>query len=140
MLDSESPHPCLILVVDDDVRTASLLVRMLREDGFEVELATDGEAAIERLSRPPMPSVLLTDLRMPNGDGGSVARFARSHRPGLPVFVVTGYPDRAGKLQDSMVPPLEVMAKPIDYPELSSALRRAVSQAARSARPSEPSP
>jgi CheY-like chemotaxis protein len=138
MLDSESPHPCLILVVDDDVRTASLLVRMLREDGFEVELATDGEAAIGRLARPPMPSVLVTDLRMPNGDGGSVARFARSHRPEIPVFVVTGYPDRARKLQDSMVPPLEVMAKPIDYPELSAALQRAVNQAARPERTSEP--
>ena len=138
MLDSQSPHPCLILVVDDDVRTASLLVRMLREDGFEVELATDGAAAIGRLSRPPMPSVLVTDLKMPNRDGGSVARFARSHRPEIPVFVVTGYPDRAGKLQDSMVPPLQVMTKPIDYPELSSALRRAVSEAALSAKASEP--
>lgn len=140
MLDSESPDPCLILVVDDDVRTASLLARMLREDGFAVDLATDGEGAIERLSRPPMPFVLVTDLRMPNGDGGSVARFARSHRPELPVFVVTGYPDRAGKLQENMVPPLVVMTKPVDYPELSSALRRAVSQAARSAGALESSP
>jgi DNA-binding NtrC family response regulator len=124
-MDAMMVDPALILVVDDDVRTARLLVRMLRDDGFEVELATDGATAIGRLGRQPMPDVLVTDLRMPHADGMAVARYARSRRPNLPVFVVTGYPHLVapgGSL--SIEPPPVVHAKPIDYARLSSDLRR----------------
>ena len=124
-MDAMKIEPALILVVDDDVRTARLLVRMLRDDGFQVELATDGAAAIGRLGRQPMPDVLVTDLRMPHADGMAVARYARSRRPSLPVFVVTGYPDLVapgGSL--SIEPPPVVHAKPIDYVALSGDLRR----------------
>jgi len=114
----------LILVVDDDVRTARLLARMLREDGFEVELAVDGAAAIGRLARSPMPDVLVTDLRMPHADGAAVASYARSRRPGLPVLVVTGYPELAPHEGDGLDPPPTVLSKPLDYARLGDELRR----------------
>jgi two-component system response regulator MprA len=119
------PKPAaLILVVDDDVRTARLLARMLREDGFNVELAVDGAAAIGRLSRSPMPDVLVTDLRMPHADGSAVASYARSRRPGLPVLVVTGYPELAPQEGDGLDPAPLVLSKPLDYARLSEELRR----------------
>jgi CheY-like chemotaxis protein len=113
----------LILVVDDDVRTARLLVRMLEEDGFQVELATDGALAIGRLARHPMPDVLVTDLRMPYADGMTVAQFARSRRPSLPVFMVTGYPHLVAKLEQNLEPRPVVHTKPLDYAALSDELR-----------------
>src|SRR5262249_11463742 len=112
-------------VVDDDVRTARLLVRMLREDGFEVELSTNGAAAIGRLTRPPIPDVLVTDLRMPQADGLAVARYARSRRPNIPVFVVTGYPNLAAAETPSLEPPAIVYTKPLDYRALTADLRAA---------------
>ncbi|UQA62557.1 response regulator [Polyangium aurulentum] len=116
----------LVLVVDDDVRTARLFVRMLREDGFQVELAHDGAAAIGRLGRAPLPDVLVTDLSMPHADGLAVAKYAQACRPGLPVFLVTGYPDLVARRMGSLDPEPQVFTKPVDYDELSTKLVQAL--------------
>jgi two-component system response regulator MprA len=125
-VDAPLPKQSLVLVVDDDVRTARLFVRMLREDGFEVELAHDGAAAIGRLGRAPMPDALVTDLSMPHADGLAVAKYAQSCRPGLPVFLVTGYPELAARRTRSLDPEPHVFTKPLDYAELSRELALAV--------------
>jgi len=120
-----------ILLVDDDVRTARLLVRMLEQDGFDVELASDGAGAIARLSRLPVPDVLVTDLRMPYADGLAVARYARSRSPSLPVFVVTGYPELVDRALDGAAP-VSVHPKPLDYERLTGAIRAALDGATQS--------
>lgn len=109
-----------ILVVDDDARTMRVLSRMLREDGFEVESATDGAAAIARFGRDPLPDALVTDLHLPHADGLAVARYAESRRPGIRVYVVTGYPELVAK--DPLMPEERVFVKPLDYGKLSKAL------------------
>lgn len=111
-----------VLVVDDDVRTARLLARLLGEDGFDVEVTADGATAIARLSRSPSLDVLVTDLRMPHADGLSVARYARSLNPAMPVFIVTGYPELVGRLDNMLGPAALVFAKPLAYPELTAAM------------------
>jgi CheY-like chemotaxis protein len=114
----------LVLVVDDDVRSAALLARLLRADGYETEVIVDGAAALARLTRDPVPEALVTDFYLPHADGLAVGRYARSRRAGIPIFVVTGYPhllDRCAQQPDGM---LEVLTKPLDYPDL---LRRLVS-------------
>lgn len=117
-----SPSRALVLVVDDDVKAGRVLVRMLREDGFDAELAPDGAAAIGRLARNPLPDILVTDLRMPHADGGAIAQFAQSRKPHLPVVVITGYPQLATEIQDQLDPPPAVFVKSIDYPALAARL------------------
>jgi CheY-like chemotaxis protein len=112
----------LVLVVEDDVRAARALVRMLREDGFDAELCPDGAAAIGRLTRAPAPDALVTDLRMPHADGVAVARYGQLRRPGLLVFVVTSYDEQAARLD--LDPKPSVFPKPLDYDLLSTSLRR----------------
>jgi CheY-like chemotaxis protein len=126
----------LVLVVDDDVRSARLLVRLLEDDGFDVELATDGARAIARLGRHPLPQALVTDLCMPHVDGLSVARYARSLSPRMPVFLVTGYPELVhGSPADvELEPAAFVHTKPIDYQRLSDELREAAVVAVPSVR------
>ena len=124
--------PLLILVVDDDVRTAQRLARMLRDEGYDVEVVGDGAAAIGRLSRDPTPHVLVTDLRMPHADGLAVSKYARAQRPGIPIFVVTSYPNRMGEMQRTFDPPPLLFTKPFDYDELSGEIGRASSRLAES--------
>lgn len=112
-----------MLVVDDDARTARLLARMLREDGFDVELALDGAMAIARLGRSPMPDVLVTDISMPHADGIAVSRYARSRSPNLPIVLVTGYPELVPNARNALVPSPTVFTKPLDYAKLSAALQ-----------------
>lgn len=116
----------LILLVEDDVRSARILVRMLRDDGYDVELATDGAAAIARLTRRPLPDVLVTDLRMPHADGEAVARYARSLEPSMPVLLVTGYPEMAARIEGPIRDEMTVLTKPLDYAELVADIRKAI--------------
>jgi two-component system response regulator MprA len=121
-------HP-RVLVVDDDERTARLLARLLEQDGFTVEVETDGAAAIARLSRNPMPHVLVTDLRMPSADGLVVARSARARSPEIQVFFVTSYPEILARSSDPIARTLHVFSKPLAYPELTSAMRGSLAHA-----------
>jgi len=114
-----------VLLVDDDIRSARVFVRMLREDGFDVELAHDGAAAIGRLSRTPALDVLVTDLQMPHADGIAVAKYARSCNPTLPIFMVTGYPELVALRAKAFDPEPRIFIKPLDYPSFAKALDRA---------------
>ncbi len=116
----------LLLVVDDDVRSARRLAQMLREDGFDVDVAADGASAIARLTRSPIPTVLITDLHMPNADGAAVSTYARSRKSDMPIIVVTGYPQLASQL-DALDPKPIVFTKPLVYAELSAELARVTS-------------
>ncbi|WP_437765460.1 response regulator [Sorangium sp. So ce281] len=143
-MEPRSTEQPLILLVDDDVQTARLLERLLEEDGFRVELATNGALAIARLARSPIPDILVTDFRMPHADGIAVARYARSLRPDLPLFFFTGYPDLVARLGRGLDPAAVVHTKPIDYIALSDELRAtvdaALADASRATRPSSPFP
>lgn len=108
----------LVLVVDDDARAARLLAIMLREDGFHAEVAVDGAAAVRRLSRDPLPHVLVTDVHLAHADGITVARYARSRRGTMGLFLVTGYPELAHEQLASFTPPPFVLTKPLIYEHL----------------------
>jgi CheY-like chemotaxis protein len=116
----------LVLLVDDDLRTARRMADMLREDGFAVELASDGAAAIARLSRSPVPDALVTELTTAHADGLAVGRFARNQRPGIPVLVLTGYPNLFHADAFAGGPPATLFTKPVEYAALRSALRDAL--------------
>ena len=115
---------CVLLLVDDETRSARVLAKMLREDGYEVELAFDGAAAIARLARGPVPDILLTDFRLAHADGVAVAEFARSRRQRIPVLILTGYPEIATRLIDGLEPRPVVLAKPLSYADVTRALER----------------
>ena len=108
----------LVFLVDDDSRSARVLARMLREDGYDVEVAFDGASAIGRLSREPMPAVLVVDVRMPHVDGVAVARYALSRAPELPVIFLTSYPELIDTHSfEGELPPV-IHGKPADYRHL----------------------
>jgi len=130
----------VVLLLDDDLRTARRLADMLREDGLTVEVVKNGAAAISRLARAPVPDALVTDLATAQPNGVIVSQFARSRSPGLAVFVVTGYPNLFDAKAFGDPAPM-LFTKPIDYSSLKEALlsaresRRALSAEARSPSP-----
>ena len=121
MLDSSS-KPLLVLLVDDDLRTARRMAEMLSEDGFAVEVARDGAAAISRLTRNPVPDVVVMELNLPHADGNTVAQFARTRRAEMQIIVVTGYPQLLKSTAFGFEPPL-LFTKPVDYGSLRDVLQ-----------------
>jgi two-component system response regulator MprA len=124
------PRTQVVLLVDDDLRTTRRLAEMLREDGLTVEIARDGAAAIARFTHAPVPDALVTELTTAHADAASVSRFARAQRPGLPVLVVTGYPNLFQADAFGEPAPL-LFTKPVDYSKLRDALLRALPSALR---------
>jgi len=139
MSEVPGPRPHIVLLVDDDLRTTRRMADMLREDGFAVEIARDGAAAVSRISRAPVPDALVTELTTAHVDGLAIARFARNQRPGLPVMILTGYPNLFHDAAFAGGPAATLFTKPVDYAVLKTALREALqaADAAQSACPED---
>ncbi len=78
-----------ILVIDDDEVVRQSIVAYLEDSGFAVKEAADGKTGIEIL-KSSSPSIVITDLRMPDVDGLQVLKTVRNWKPELPVIVVSG--------------------------------------------------
>jgi CheY-like chemotaxis protein len=119
----------LVLIVDDDARSAALLARLLRSDGYDAEVTTDGAAALARLTRSPIPEALVTDFHLPHADGMAVGMYARSRRASIPIFMVTAYPQSLERAAGVPGEPYELMTKPLDYADLARRLTAALAVA-----------
>ena len=80
-----------ILVVDDDDDFRSLLVKVLKDEGFSVQTAANGQAALTKIDTG-RPSLILLDLSMPVMDGFEVLRRLKNSEQhhSIPVIILTG--------------------------------------------------
>ncbi|MFO0756977.1 MAG: response regulator [Byssovorax sp.] len=119
---TQLPRTSRILVAEDDTRVARVLGQLLREDAYDVEVVSDLDAAVARLSRGPAPDVVVTDLRRPFGADMAVISCARAARSGLPIVVIASDVWHAQQIHQSMSPPPKVLPKPLVYEHLCEAL------------------
>lgn len=98
-----------VLVVDDDPATLDVVRRMLELRGIQVDTASSGPEALERLRQDPLPHVILLDVMMPHMSGHEVLRSIRADErtAELPVIFLTA------KSQDEDV--LEAYSEGADY-------------------------
>ncbi len=88
-----------ILLADDDALIAGLHMEALKAAGFSVELAFDGEQAIEKLEKMReegvMPAAVLLDIMMPKKNGLDVLRFMKGHEAfkRTPIIMLTNLAD-----------------------------------------------
>jgi len=78
-----------ILVVDDERAVRESLRRALELEGYEIELADDGIAALEALEANGEPDAMILDVLMPGLDGLEVARQLRRGGSRLPILMLT---------------------------------------------------
>ena len=84
----DAPKPS-ILVVDDERNTREGLARALRGE-WNVATADSAASALEQCAKAP-PDVLLSDVRMPGGDGLSLLKEVRAKWPGVLCIMLTAY-------------------------------------------------
>ena len=82
-----SPVAKQVLVVDDDGSIRELVKILLRHDGFDVEAAANGRAAIDAIEKKDFDAVVL-DLMMRDGSGEDVLRTLAVQRPDVKCVVV----------------------------------------------------
>jgi sigma-B regulation protein RsbU (phosphoserine phosphatase) len=77
-----------ILVADDETMSRTLLAETLTDWGYQVETASDGDAAWAALSRPDPPEVAILDWMMPGPSGPELCQRVRARPAGPPVHLV----------------------------------------------------
>jgi two-component system response regulator MprA len=110
-----------ILVVDDDPMVATTVQRVLRPEGYEVDVALGGEQALQQ-ARVHRPDLVVLDLMMPGIDGLEVCRQLREHG-NVPILILTarsGTADRVGGLDTGAD---DYLVKPFAYTELLARVR-----------------
>jgi DNA-binding NtrC family response regulator len=116
-----------ILLVEDKDSLRTMLRRALEGQGHTVVEARDEKEALEQL-RQARPAVVLTDLKLPDGDGFGVLRAAKELDPELQVVVMTAY----GSIQDAVTAmregAMDFLAKPVDPDHLLLTVERAIAQ------------
>ncbi len=110
-----------ILVADDEMSIRLLYSEELKEEGYEVYMASNGREALEIVEKIPLDLVIL-DIKMPEMDGIEALRQIKEKRPDLPVILSTAYgeyrQDFATWASD------EYLVKSSDLEDLKAVVRR----------------
>ena len=111
-----------ILVVDDDRAVREALRRALALAGYEVQLAEDGEQALERIVQA-VPDAVVLDVGLPAIDGLEVCRRVRRLGSRVPILILTARDEVADRIDGLDVGADDYMVKPFDVGELKARLR-----------------
>jgi DNA-binding NtrC family response regulator len=126
---SDASRRTHILVVDDEEIVRESLSAWLEKDGYAVEMAENGERALERIGASPF-QVLLADLKMPGMDGLQLLAEVKRRKPESVVVIMTAYATVDTAVSAMKDGAYDYLVKPFDPEELSQLLRRIVAQQA----------
>src|ERR1700716_1037454 len=115
---AEQPH---VLVVDDDAKIAAALRRALIYEGYQVEVAPDGQIALNR-ARERMPDLAILDIMMPGMDGLEVTRRLRAEGD-VPILLLTAKDGTADRVRGLDGGADDYLVKPFAYEELLARVR-----------------
>jgi two-component system response regulator MprA len=111
-----------VLVVDDDRALREALRRTLTLGGYEVQLAEDGEHALEAVVESP-PEAVVLDIGLPGIDGLELCRRVRLLGNRVPILILTGRDAVSDRIDGLDVGADDYMVKPFDVGELKARLR-----------------
>ena len=124
-----------VLVVDDERAVRESLRRALELEGYEVELAADGEEALERLSAPVATDAVILDVLMPGIDGLEVCRRLRAGANSVPVLMLTARAEVDSRVAGLDAGADDYLPKPFALAELLARLRALLRRAANGDEP-----
>ena len=114
-----------VWLVDDDASLRLVLGDSLRDAGLHIDIFNN-VAEVSAALAGDVPDLLVTDVRMPDGDGLALLEQVRGRHPALPVIVMSAYtdvPTTAGAFRHGA---FDYLAKPFDLDDMMAAVRRAL--------------
>ena len=113
-----SANDARLLIIDDDLELAQMLVEFLELEGFSVDTAASGEAALQHL-QTSLPDLVILDVMLPGIDGFAVLQQIRG-RFDLPVIMLTARGDEAERIHGLQEGADDYLAKPFNPLELTA--------------------
>ena len=128
------PSPFVVLVVENDQATLSLLEAVARREGFEVLLASDGAQALAIVHHHPVDAIVL-DLLLPEISGFDILRYFKQKMPALLMrtVVITAAAEPAYQDCEELLHVRRFYRKPLDLIDVTSALHACRAAKARDA-------
>jgi len=121
-----------ILIVDDEPRILLLMKGLLKTNGYEVETAKDGAAALEIVKAGGV-DIVVTDLRMQPMDGMALFREVHAASPDVPVILLTAYASVETAIDAMKSGIFDYLTKPFKVEDMLACLKRAEEKIRRSA-------
>jgi two-component system, NtrC family, response regulator PilR len=116
-----------LLVVDDEASIRDMLAFFFHKRGFEVLTASsfaEGVAAAGRLT----PDIVLSDIKMPDGNGLDLLRKVKSDSPKIPVIMITAHTSTQDAIEAMKAGAVDYIAKPFNMEELAMIVDRALGE------------
>ncbi|OIP91549.1 MAG: response regulator [Syntrophaceae bacterium CG2_30_49_12] len=121
---SYRPH---VLLMEDEMNVAKGLEMVMREEGYEVDMADTGQSALDKF-RAGEFDLLVADLRLPDMDGMDVVQHVCEKRPRTNVVIITGYPSVSSAVQAVKMGVSDYLRKPFTEDEFKAAVKSALKQ------------
>jgi len=114
-----------ILIVDDEEIMRSFLLDVFVDEGYDLDLAANGEEALEKISQNKY-QLIITDIRMPGVDGTEVLRKAKEVNPKTEVIIITGYATPQIKQKCQRLGAAYYIAKPFQINQIRALVNKLV--------------
>jgi two-component system NtrC family response regulator len=115
----------LILVVDDDASQRRLIEFWLKEDGYDVATAADGNAGLREFT-DKSPALVITDIRMPGLSGLDLLGRIKALNPDTPVIIITAFGTVGDAVGAMKLGAADYVLKPLNADELKVNVQRAL--------------
>jgi two-component system, OmpR family, alkaline phosphatase synthesis response regulator PhoP len=127
--------PETILLVDDELPIIQLSRVYLEREGFVIQYAADGEAALEAVSRF-RPGLIVLDVMLPGLDGFEVCRRLRGDKNQVPIIMLTARDDDIDKIIGLELGADDYLTKPFNPRELVARVKALLRRSGRTRQPS----
>ena len=122
---ASDPSKATVLVVDDEASIRESLRMILEYEGYRVDEAEGGKAALARLGDRP-PDAVLLDIKMPEVDGLELLTAFRERGYDMPVIMITGHGDVSTAVEATRRGAYDFLEKPLQRERVLVALRNAI--------------
>ncbi|MFY3548417.1 nitrogen regulation protein NR(I) [Achromobacter insolitus] len=123
-----------VWIVDDDQAIRWVLEKALARAGVPTRSFSQSAEVLEALARET-PAALVSDIRMPGGNGLELLRQLKERNPGLPVIVMTAFADLDSTVSAFQGGAFDYLAKPFDVNEAVALIQRAMQESAQPENP-----
>jgi two-component system, OmpR family, response regulator len=135
MAEERTEEPARVLVVDDEDSITQLVSTVLRYEGFAVQTAADGTAAV-KAARTFRPDLVVLDVMLPDLDGFEVYRRIEGSSARLPVLFLTARDSTEDRVHGLTLGADDYMGKPFSLEELVARVRAVLRRTRGGAEPS----
>jgi two-component system cell cycle sensor histidine kinase/response regulator CckA len=116
----------VVLLVEDEDAVRKFGARALRNKGYTVIEASNGEGALEVLEKGEAIDILITDIVMPGVDGPSLIRQVRDKRPELKVICISGYTEDSFRKRLDLSDNIHFLSKPFSLQQLAGKVKEVI--------------